>query len=234
MGACREPAAASRKLLVTGCGRSGTRYVTFVLRRLGLDVRHEEMGRDGTVSWCLAVTPDSVPWGPSAKAAEFDQVFLQLRHPLNVISSCMGLRDESWSFISAHIDCPASEPKLLRAAKYWVHWNELGEQIATWRYRIEELPEVFDEFCCRLDVGVERSVLDHIPSDVNTRRAGRAVHLYDELCELLRVDTSSVVRRYLVAKQESHEEVTWECLRALSPEWELRVRAKAREYGYAA
>ena len=46
--------AVRRKLLVTGCARSGTLYTTMALRALGLDVRHERpiwpngrMGRDG-------------------------------------------------------------------------------------------------------------------------------------------------------------------------------------------
>jgi hypothetical protein len=228
----RESSTASRKLLVTGCGRSGTRYLTFVLRRLGLDVRHEEIGRDGTASWCLAVNPDSAPWGPAATAADFDNVFLQIRHPLSVIASCASLRQESWQFISEHIECPAGEPIILRAAKYWFYWNERAEEIATWRYRIEELDDVFDEFCHRLRVEARRSVLERVPADVNTRRRGRGVHLYDEFCELLRVDGSPRVRQRL-GTAEAVQEVTWETLRLASPEWELRVRARAREYGYA-
>ena len=32
-------------LIVTGCGRTGTKYTAFALRRMGLDVRHERLGR---------------------------------------------------------------------------------------------------------------------------------------------------------------------------------------------
>ena len=39
------------KVLVIGCGRSGTLYTATVLQLLGIDVGHELPGRNGMVSW---------------------------------------------------------------------------------------------------------------------------------------------------------------------------------------
>lgn len=83
-----------KKLLVTGCGRSGTLYITSCLQKLGLDVRHEEpvppngvMGKDGMVSWFMTVDDSNPALGPGRKYYEFEYVLQLVRHPLKVIAS---------------------------------------------------------------------------------------------------------------------------------------------------
>src|SRR5580692_5990288 len=53
-----------RFLLVTGCGRSGTGYMVTFLKASGLDLKHEYMGNDGSVSWLMAAEIEWAPWGP--------------------------------------------------------------------------------------------------------------------------------------------------------------------------
>ena len=83
-----------RKLLITGCGRSGTLYATELWRALGLDIQHERpvppngvMGEDGVASWFLAVDDPEPPSGPSTQNYEFGITIHQVREPLKVIAS---------------------------------------------------------------------------------------------------------------------------------------------------
>lgn len=223
-----------KRLLITGCGRSGTKYVTHLLRRLGLDVPHERMGADGIASWAMAVDVDAVVWGVSPRDYDFEQVFHQVRDPRQVIASATTFKPRSWDFICAHTAIPAHDPVLLRAAKYWYYWNLEAEKIAGWRYRIDGLADVFEEFCARLRLVPDRQVLAQVDPDVNTRRRGRAFHLYEELCERLRLGQSRVVKRRLTgaSRTEVPPVPSWEALEALDPVLTEKIRYKAREYGY--
>jgi hypothetical protein len=63
-------------------------------------------------------------------------------------------------------------PGLLWAAHFWLDWNRRAMKKAGMTYRIEALPDVFDEFCARIGVEPKREVLSCIPTNVNSR-AGR-------------------------------------------------------------
>jgi hypothetical protein len=223
-----------RLLLVTGCGRSGTKYTSFVLRRLGLDVPHERLGRDGVSAWTLAGPPADRPYGPR-DVLRFEHVFHQVRHPLDAIASITTFGEDSWRYICAHTACAPDEPMLLRSARYWLAWNELVEPIATWRYRIESLPDVFPEFCRRLGRADDPSALARVPTDVNTRRRGRSLHLAEELLERLRRDMPASVRGTLglVGGRQRVPPVRWDDIERGDEALAARLREKAREYGYA-
>lgn len=225
---------ARKRLLITGCGRSGTKYITHLLRRLGLDVGHERMGEDGIASWTMAVNAEVVAWGVPVRHYDFDQVFHQVRDPRQVIASAMTFKPASWSFICAHTPISPEDPILLRAAKYWYYWNLEAEKSAGWRYRIDTFRDVFEEFCERLHLSPDRRVLAQVDPDVNTRRRGRAFHLYEELCERLRCDVSPAIKRRLSGSSGAagQELPSWEALRALDPVLTDRIRSKALEYGY--
>ena len=53
----------NRTVAVVGCPRSGTRYVHWMLRAAGLDVWHERMGPDGTVSGLFVFPHSYAPGG---------------------------------------------------------------------------------------------------------------------------------------------------------------------------
>ena len=222
----------TRRLLVTGCGRSGTRFISFVLRRLGLDVPHERLGRDGIVSWSMAVHACERPFGPPSGSVHFEHVFHQTRHPLDVISSVATFKHPSWEFICAHTPCSFDDPLILRSAKYWLHWSEHADQLATWRYRVEALGEVFPEFCERLDVDVDLAALERVSIDVNTRRRGRLLHLGDELAERLRIELPGGVRERLGPSRPLSSALTWDDITAIDRDLATRIREKAVEYGY--
>jgi hypothetical protein len=223
----------SRLLLVTGCGRSGTKYTSFVLRRLSLDVPHERLGRDGVSAWTLGGPPAGRPYGPSG-VLRFEHVFHQVRHPLHTIASATSFGAESWGYICAYTSCTPDEPVLVRAARYWLDWNERVERIASWRYRIEALPEIFPEFCQRLRQNADPSVLKRVPTDVNTRRRGRALHLAEELLERLRLDMAPSVRASLTRTrpEERVPPIRWADIEHADPKLAARLYEKAHEYGY--
>jgi hypothetical protein len=223
--------AATHRVLVTGCGRSGTRYATFVLRRLGLDVQHERLGRDGIAAWTMAVEAPDRPYGPPSAAACFEHVFHQVRHPLDVIRSVATFGPDSWSFVYAHTPCRPDEPLLVRGARYWLHWTTHADRAATWRYRVEALPDVLSELCSTLGVPYRPTVLARVPTDVNTRRRGRPLHLADEAAERLRLDLPGWLRAGL-GRVATEPALTWDDLAAADERLAAQVRERALSYGY--
>jgi len=157
------------KCLITGCGRSGTKYISQLLSTAGLRIGHESMRKDGIASWPLAVDADRVPWGPSRRRFRFQQILHQTRDPLAAISSIQTMRPASWQYICQHIPCSMGEPLLLRCAKYWSYWNLKAESIATWRYPVENIGLVWDDLCSRLEIPADRTDFDLVRRDINTR-----------------------------------------------------------------
>lgn len=225
----------SAKVLITGCGRSGTRYVVALLRMHGLDVRHEQLGRDGTASWCMAVDSARTPWGPARRECEFRLIFHQVRSPLPAIQSMTALKEESWRYIGEWIPCDLRDPPLLRSAKYWYYWNSHAERIAGWRYRIEDFRDIYPEFCDRLGISPDPVFLDILPRDINTRSHGWLLHVYDELCLRVGRCPSNTIRTWLSRQQPQAAlaQLTWDELTELDAELSRSISAKALEYGYS-
>ena len=160
-----------KKLLVTGCGRSGTTYMNVFLRASGWDVNHEWMGGDGSVSWLLGAETDKAPWGPLARDFEFEHIFHQVREPLKVIQSFYNSPPlATWLWISHCIpQVKMSDTKLTKCAKYWIHWNKMVEAKAEWRYRIEDFDVQYKEMGRRLGVEFDPAILAGVSKKTNTR-----------------------------------------------------------------
>lgn len=114
------------KLLVVGCGRSGTTYFATFLRAMGVRVRHERLGADGSVGWNAVFT-----FLPEA----FHHRWLLVRHPLDVIAS-----------VASYPGCATKQKCLefpadptLRALEYWVRWNTLCDSVAEHVVRVEDI-----------------------------------------------------------------------------------------------
>jgi len=160
-------------ILFTGCGRSGTKYVADLMTLLGLDIKHEKIGKDGLASFFFAVDADRVPYGPIPNVWR-DKIHLtlhQVRHPLKVIASSQTFRF-SWDFIIAHSPCKKGDPMLLNCAKYWYYWNLEAEKRSSWTWQIENIVFEFDELCKRVGVKPNDEALDSLPRNVNTREHG--------------------------------------------------------------
>jgi hypothetical protein len=179
-----------KKLLITGCGRSGTFYATEVWRCLGLDIRHERpvpphgsMGKDGMASWFMTVDDPNPPFGPSAVGYEFDFVLHLVRHPLKVIASAAQLLMGKGSLASSYIEQNVPEAHLnseecslgpreqliLLSARYWYHWNLLAREKASETIQVEQLIPELPRLCELLEVEYKPRLADKIPQNINAR-----------------------------------------------------------------
>jgi hypothetical protein len=224
-------------VLVTGCPRSGTKYISCLLAELGLDVQHEAAGRDGTSSWCMAVDADSTPWGPPRKDFCFAVSLHQVRNPIAAIQSFSTMTEASWRFIYAHTPCQPEDAPLVRAAKLWYHWNCHAERVTEWRYQVEQLPAVFDEFCSRVGVKADRQALQHVATNVNTRAFAGFGRFCKWVCSKLAVEPPTVLRNHCVDRsvyaRSSASAFSWEALRDVDRETHDRVVELALKYGYS-
>lgn len=178
-----------RRLLVTGCGRSGTAYAAVVWRAVGLDVRHEmpvpphgTMGKDGMASWYMAVDDPRPPYGPSARGYAFDLVIHQVRDPLRVIPSVAQFilnNAPSRAYIERNAPAtrlgvrdafrPRRDRLLLQATRYWFHWNLLAAAKAQETIQVERLVPSLPRLCARLGVALPSEGMDGIGTDINAR-----------------------------------------------------------------
>lgn len=214
-----------RKLLVTGCARSGTLYTTLVLRSLGLDIRHERpiwpngrMGRDGMVSWYMAVDDPKPPHGPCAINYAFDHTIHQVRHPLNVIPSVAQfilrypivyrfilrnlpkIRDDN------EVNMPEKKRLLLEASRYWIYWNDFAEKKADQLIRLEYLEDSLPALCEYLQVSYRHNAIATISHNINHRQC--------------------------YVKSEQPWILTWSDLSLLNHDLCENVRVQAARYGY--
>ena len=156
-------------ILVTGCCRSGTKYMSRVLRQAGLDIGHEWAGRDGAVAAEWAIKTDRYSTWYAGERPDFDVIVHQVREPLATIGSVLTISEESWRFIARHTLVTLEMPILERAARYWVQWNQLVEKKAQFTYRIENLEAVWPKFQELLSVGSYEAAISGIPTNTNTR-----------------------------------------------------------------
>ena len=165
---------AKSKFIVTGCSRSGTTYMSALLSELGLACGHERVfnifpvmelkppfdfatlfgDKDGDSSFLAAPYVNELPAG--------SVVLHQIRHPVHVIRSHMGIRyfapdyQPSIYLADNHPDfldvirrhCPqifVDADELRRTMRYWILWNKMVQEASTalhvryLRYRVEEL-----------------------------------------------------------------------------------------------
>lgn len=223
-----------KSILITGCGRSGTRYVSYLLDLLGLDVGHEKMGRDGTASWYMVVPSHSPPFGPASTEYMFRTVLHQVRHPLAVIPSTLSFKERSWDYICENLGLDRHQEPLRLGLSYWYHWNLKAGRLAGWRYKVEDMAEIFPEFCSHVGVTPDKGVLQAVAPDINTRRHGRLYHFIQETCIRTRWlgQAGKIMRGREHGSSSGAPIVSWSDLARLDPVITRRARELARSYGY--
>lgn len=197
----------TRQLLIVGCARSGTLYISNVLKACGVHIRHERMGREGMSACDFAVMPKVGRWRVKPEDYQFRHIFHQIRDPLKVISSTYITEDiDSWHFIIKTMpQIHVQDPHLVKCAKYWYYWNLAAESIAEWSYRLEDLDEKWDEFQERSELKLSHEVMRTIPR--NTHSWGT----------------------------ENRKYFTWQDLQeALEPDLYQKICRLAKRYGYFA
>lgn len=154
--------------LITGSGRSGSAYITQVLKKCGLDVGHHKMGRDGIVCGFYCFEAKRYPTKLPAPRPKFDVILHQVREPLASIASIQTGR--SWKWTSQFLPIPKNAPVLTRACYNWLVFNEEAERQALWTYRIEALKENWAELQRVLKFNTPYSKVANISKKTNARK----------------------------------------------------------------
>ncbi len=130
---------------------SGTMYIAKILSAIGYDIGHESAAPDGSVGYQLVVVKPK-------------NCFHQVRHPVEQISSSTTL--VSWGFIPKVIDIDIDT--LTGRMQCWLEWNKMCEEFCVWRYRIEDLPNIWSEFLERINH--KQVTLPEVSTKENSRK----------------------------------------------------------------
>lgn len=118
----------NRIVLVTGTGRSGTKYTSSCLQQGGVEAFHEILGRDGVVCWKHLMF-----------ASQFQGVVHQVRNPLNGIGSMQTFAEGSFQLMENYLNVRFEGSRLRRCMQAWVLWNRRASAVCNWRFRVEDL-----------------------------------------------------------------------------------------------
>jgi len=156
-------------ILITGCGRSGTKYISKVVQTFGLDLVHEGLGTDGSVSWHRGLKTSGYPKKYAQLRPDFDLILHQVRNPLDVIISFTTATEDTWEWVRSKVRINTKLSKLGQAAEYWYYWNRLIEKSANWTYRIENLENEWKTFTSFLGLSASYSKIKAISTKTNSR-----------------------------------------------------------------
>lgn len=171
------------KIEVTGCARSGTLFTSTIFSKLGIKFGHEEMGKDGIVSWFLV--PEINRRGYlyfQSKKYRTKYVFHQVRHPLNTINSMQTSLESTWQYISKYIDISEKESLLLKGMKYWYYWNKMAEKVSCKTFRVENYESEFEDILRTIKRPVragKNKILPKIPYDLHSRKNRKSYDRYN-------------------------------------------------------
>lgn len=151
-------------IAVIGCGRSGTKYFSVLMKNFGLNIGHEKLEKHGISSWCIVPDSNISIFGPSFSDLEHLHIPVvhQIRDPLNTISSTLTFMNFSWIFIQRFIPISKMDSTLLKSMKYWYYWNLMAQKKAVYSYQIENIKNEIDRI---IDIGDFRQI---ISGDKNT------------------------------------------------------------------
>lgn len=133
--------------LILAYPRSATTYTAKMVQAHGLKFGHEIWGdqTDGAISYFKI-----------HYLHKFDVVLHQVRDPLKTISSAVTVlakKTHNEFYILFDMDKVEREKsKLYQVMLTWLMLNELAEKGSEWRYRIEDIDEVYPELCRKLDI----------------------------------------------------------------------------------
>lgn len=181
-------------VVVTACPYSGTKYTVHVLRKIGLDVGHEKMLENGTVSWqhCHLTVGDLIMAG----CPESVTLLHQVRHPLMAISALQAIhggyrhprtRENIWVKFTEqtkHMGIPWNIDEVkygVRGAMHiWYWWNKVGSEKADGTYTVETLPDRWEWFL--ESIGHDFVEMPRVSKTTNRKgKRGKGVLSWDDL-----------------------------------------------------
>ncbi|MDY6960013.1 MAG: hypothetical protein SVK08_12760 [Halobacteriota archaeon] len=201
-------------IIITGCGRSGTLYITKFWKVLGLSIGHEKYKTDGIASWYLPIG-DRLEQIKAEIGLPNALFFHQVRHPLKVISS-MFPRQWTEPIIAEMSDVrdPEKESRLLQTMKYWYWWNvavEITFPIAL-RYRIEDIQK--------------RELIERLAKLTGTNSKGK-------VSKIRQISTKTHTTYNQMYRSKGYKHIfTWEELEKENPDMCWLIWKKAESYGY--
>lgn len=185
-------------LAITGCARSGTNYISELFKKSGIDIGHERLGSKGISSWIIA--NNLKMWGASYKEViekYKDIPFMhQIRNPIHQISSMT--TTSNWNKICQVLpEINLTDNILLKSMKYWYYWNLSAELRCEFRYKIEDIEEVFQYLCT---IGGFKDVkMAEVPKNINKR-----VHKDFTLTDFYKEDKELTKKILLLAKKYNY------------------------------
>ena len=168
------------KILITGCGRSGTQYLSKILNYHNLEFLHEDIrGKDGTISWFLMFDRQDIPyWNISKKdylnfkpnyTNHFNKKILLVRNPLDVITSLNNtINNKLLEYIRKCIpEIKNTDSNLLQIMKYYLYWNLSGLKTCDFYIKIEninlDINKILDLF------NIKKKDFSHFSKKTHTR-----------------------------------------------------------------
>ncbi|MDY6959785.1 MAG: hypothetical protein SVK08_11595 [Halobacteriota archaeon] len=201
-------------IIITGCGRSGTLYITKFWKVFGLSIGHEKYKKDGIASWYLPIE-NRLNQIKAEIGLPNALIFHQVRHPLKVISS-MFPRQWTEPIVAEMSDVrkPNKESKLLQTMKYWYWWNiaiEITFPIAL-RYRIEDIQK--------------RELIERLTRMVGVNRKGK-------IAEIKKISTKTHTSYGQTHTSKGYKHIfTWDELEKEDSDMCWMIWQKAKNYGY--
>ena len=132
-----------KRLLVVGSPRSGTQFISSLLNRFGLRVRHERMGEDGTVNaaWlAMRQEDDSLIQVTGRQHYEFEQIVHLIRHPIATITSLAAeIHPVFWDWQLRHSLVEVDPADLDSVAQFWVFWTDGCQKLCDSHVRLEDI-----------------------------------------------------------------------------------------------
>ena len=203
-----------KKIVILGCGRSGTQYICRVFGQAGLAVGHERPNRDGVANWYAVPERMHIVASRNGEPVLLSEstILHQVRFPLHVISSFRIAGARSWKWVYECVpQINKDMPLILRCMLYWKHWNLMAEKRAEWTYRVEVLfePAIFEEFCRRTGASPEHKSKMMKVSRTSHHRTGRKVGMGVEvpltLADLEATDAGLLAEILKQAKRYGYE-----------------------------
>lgn len=198
-----------RRILIVGCPRSGTKYISQVFKKAGLSSTHEnDKGKDVVVGWRYAASGKAFCYHFRHICrfyTEFTQVWHQVRNPVKVLRSLPALGDyRNWAHIVDSRLGLGDRRSLEYGMQFWLSWTRRCDDMCDWRYRVEDVQDgskVWRKMCKRLDLGEQG--LPPVSQRNNTR-----------------------------VKHKRYRSVTLADMRAADPGLAGKVIRRAKKYGY--
>jgi hypothetical protein len=204
-----------KKIMVVGCGRSGTLYMSKVFGLMGLDVAHEKLGQDGISSWLHSFGARQKRLIQRDINPDPRYMLHLVRNPVGVINSMVRVSQSKARYALGYFKdlCPDGAGNSVGyelAMKYWTFWNRMTEIRGAGidkRIRVEDLQkdEIFADLCSSIGVPFHPVVFQNL-LDLGTK-----IHSSNErdICD-----------------------ITFEEMKEISPKEAKKVSLLAKEYGY--